>query len=385
MSLVNLFKSLLSPPVDKMKLTDLPVEMVLGCLSYLRLEELLPIRLVSHNLFHITSVPEHLSDSLMSRLLRQEIIQDEEIQRHVADIVTQLQKSAKGNELTQCTIPNCYQAISTALTIHNGRAWVLQNRHNTVPWLKDWDHSTMIILAAWMGLTNVVKAALSQSTDANSSHFRLGNLLYAAAYTKDVAMTKDLISYGVSRQRREGVYGDALQLAAYRDSEEIIRVLLASEPRLRASIASDVAYGCFGGAFHAAAAAGNDKLVKMLLERKANPNIPGRLHRTPMFLAARSGRAGVVRQLIENREADPNTSDYMNHSPLLVAVQEGNESVVRVLLGCEYVHVNAAGVKGITPTALLAAAMNGSVRLVKLLLDRPDIDVNRTGQSSPPS
>jgi uncharacterized protein len=88
---------------------------------------------------------------------------------------------------------------------------------------------------------------------------------------------------------------------------------------------------------------------------------------TPLDVAAAEGSSRLVRVLLDNR-ADPNISGRNGTSPLEDASLKGFDSVVSLLLdrGAQVNRINA----GSGTTALYAAASFGKGEVVKLLLDR---------------
>ncbi|EHA22640.1 hypothetical protein ASPNIDRAFT_173584, partial [Aspergillus niger ATCC 1015] len=108
------------------------------------------------------------------------------------------------------------------------------------------------------------------------------------------------------------------------------------------------------------------------------------MQRNALFLAARSGRANVVKLLLHSGLINPNVPDSHGISPLLAAIQEGHEKVVRLLLQISEVKLNDTGRTGNIPTPLVAAASQGEARIVRMLLKRPDIDINRSTYGTSP-
>ncbi|GCB18862.1 serine/threonine-protein phosphatase 6 regulatory ankyrin repeat subunit B [Aspergillus awamori] len=357
-----------------MGLADLCVDVVLEFLGYLSLEELLQLRMVCRylnevivvNLLYITTVDKRISNRLLSRVLLEYLSQDRALKAQVTKIRNYMRTYASETDRKKCTTRCCLRAISIALTTYNGRDWVLQNYKTAViPWIESWNEDKSCItflLAAWMGLQNIITSALDRGINANTSHPLLGDALFAAAYNNDINLAKELILRGVNRRKREGAFGDAFQLAAYRGSDQFVHTMLMADPGLRhyITLATTPGYGPFGSAFNAAAAAGCNRV------------------RNALFLAARNGRANVVKLLLHSGLIDPNVPDSHGISPLLAAIQEGHEKVVRLLLQISEVKLNDTGRTGNIPTPLVAAASQGKARIVRMLLKRPDIDINRS-------
>lgn len=84
-----------------------------------------------------------------------------------------------------------------------------------------------------------------------------------------------------------------------------------------------------------AAFAGNEKLVKFLLEQEGiQVNKAANRNRglTPLFLAAHKGHANVVELLLGNKETDVNHGWEGGITPLLSAADSGHDEVVKMVL-----------------------------------------------------
>jgi len=82
---------------------------------------------------------------------------------------------------------------------------------------------------------------------------------------------------------------------------------------------------------HSAAFGGHVEIVKLLLERGADPNAKTDDGLTPLHIAAFKGHVDVVRVLLEHG-ANPNAKDNNGQTPLHYAVQEGHVEIVKSLL-----------------------------------------------------
>ena len=130
---------------------------------------------------------------------------------------------------------------------------------------------------------------------------------------------------------------------------------------------------------HRTAEYGHTDLVKLLMDRGADPNEADKSGTTPLHWAAKSGRACLVKLLIE-RGADPDKKDDTGKTPLFKAVEynqferhtEATDSVRILLDGGADPNVHAWD-----PTPLHRAAEFGRKDLVKLLLER-GADPNET-------
>lgn len=160
-------------------------------------------------------------------------------------------------------------------------------------------------------------------------------------------------------------------------------------------------------ALHLVAEAGQDSLVKLLLQHDADQNIQDQLGRTALFLAAEHGHTATVEALLDqpfgaaevdmrdiqgrtalhvaaeqghtnmarkllDRSAAPDLQDSLGRTPLLLAAENGERDVVAMLLA-EDARQDLADSNGRTP--LLLAVANGDRAIVKALLDHPLADM----------
>jgi len=127
-----------------------------------------------------------------------------------------------------------------------------------------------------------------------------------------------------------------------------------------------------------AAEKGNERMVKWLLERGANPNT--QYYGTPLSSAADRGHEGVLRALLKRSDVNPNIADPTGATPLWWAAYNGNEGVMSILLERNDLDPNIPDTL-YHSSPLMMAAKTGGVRVVSRLLKRDDIDVNRVYSS----
>jgi ankyrin repeat protein len=84
----------------------------------------------------------------------------------------------------------------------------------------------------------------------------------------------------------------------------------------------------------------------------------------PLMVAAREGKADVVRALLSGNDVNVNITEAQGNTPLIEAARFGHDDVVRVLIerGADLKVKNKDG-----QTALMLAAKNGHDDVVKIL------------------
>ena len=153
-----------------------------------------------------------------------------------------------------------------------------------------------------------------------------------------------------------------LMWAALCGSEDMVELLLKydKEPD---------AHEKFGRtALSFAAEEGHEAIVEkfLLLGESINRDSPDSHGRTPLFYAARQGHLRTVQLLLESR-ADPNVPTRMGETPLFPAVHNGHLAIVRLLLLEKEVDCDHQNEFGATP--LLYASEGSNPKMVQLLLE----------------
>jgi ankyrin repeat protein len=125
---------------------------------------------------------------------------------------------------------------------------------------------------------------------------------------------------------------------------------------------------------------GHEAVVRQLLERDdvdvATANVHGV---SALMQAAGHGHEAVVELLLGRDNVDVNAKDTFGMTALMQAAANGHEAVFKQLLAeRDIVDVNAFSLS--RQTALMQAAMYGHDAVVKLLVERDDVDVNAKGQ-----
>jgi ankyrin repeat protein len=195
--------------------------------------------------------------------------------------------------------------------------------------------------------------------------------LYVAAFLNftpamKIIWVKDQTQLNVPGGQR----GTPLAVACLRGCESAFDLLVSwgADPNIKA--------GNCGVAITAALYGGQKRIVKALLEKRVNLNIPTPTGETPLFVAAGQEDPEIVRLLIEAGAALDGTDQF---TPLRIASALGHIEVVKVLLD-KRASIDLID-NGYTP--LHAAILRGHYSIVELLLQKganPNIS-NNNGDS----
>ncbi|KAE8320138.1 ankyrin repeat-containing domain protein [Aspergillus transmontanensis] len=370
-----------------MGLQELCVETVVTILRSLDVQDILNLRCVCRymdqiilgNMLYLEQYNLTMNDRLWSRLLYEKIAHDVSSHESISWIVSRLRSLST----VQCCAEDCTQAISAALVSYKGRAWVAKNLKSVMHWAESMDDFVIMVLGAWLGLRDLVRMLLDNGMLADESHDYLGSAMYAAAFNDDELLAELLLDHGASAWKMDGVYGDALQFAAYKGSKNVARRLLDTHVPKEAS-PNTFGYGPYGSPLGAAAAAGHDDIVRLCLKWHKYPRQLGPHLRSPLFYAARSGKAGVAKILLDGGEMRPNLDDDFNDTPLSVAVKHNHEDVVSVLLSSAKVRADYSGARRGKLTPLQIAAANGYTNIIRMLLRRRDVEVREKEDEESP-
>jgi len=131
---------------------------------------------------------------------------------------------------------------------------------------------------------------------------------------------------------------------------------------------------------HFAARVGDEDVVRMLLEKKGDPNAKNMGGITPLHQATETDRIEVARMLLA-KDADPNAKTAISIAPLHLAATQSNVNILRLLLQ-KRADLNAKGHAG--TTALHSASLQGSEDVVRLLLEnQADPNVKKSLSETP--
>ncbi|ERF71929.1 hypothetical protein EPUS_06488 [Endocarpon pusillum Z07020] len=254
--------------------------------------------------------------------------------------------------------------------------------------------STALFLAAYTGCEPVVKALLKAEAKADKQNIYKSTPIHRAAEGGYVGCIKLLIEAGANplQKKRSNVtpvqlalssghpeaveqllepmkknsppiseYEETLVLLARRGFENGVKKVL-EHPLLNLD-STDSLYG--QSPLSHAAENGHEGIVRLLLQKGANPNSTDLAGRSPLSWAALNGREAVV-QLLLDKGANADLSDNEGWNALHLAVADNCESIVKLLLE-KGVGTSATLKSGYT--ALDLAVNNSSPDMVRLLVD----------------
>jgi ankyrin repeat protein len=221
--------------------------------------------------------------------------------------------------------------------------------------------STPLFFAAESGKANVVEYLLNNGADANIPDAGKRVPLHVAAQAGDLESVKLLLpktTDGINV--KENYDYTPLFFAAESGKANVVEYLLNNGADANIPDAGKRV------PLHVAAQTGDMESVKLLLPKTTGGiNFKGNDNYTPLFFAAESSKANVVKYLLDNG-ADANIDCY-GDLPLHVAVQAGDLESAKLLLPKTKGGMNVKGDWDMTP--LFFAAQKGKANIVEYLLN----------------
>ncbi|CAI6098765.1 unnamed protein product [Clonostachys chloroleuca] len=288
--------------------------------------------------------------------------------------------------------------------------------------------STVVLpLASFRGDEEGVTVLLSSGGNPDVCHSVFGKPLYNAAYNNHVHIIKLLAKHGGSLQT-SGQFGSLIEVACRQGHIETLQYLLDTIPMRESKKSSSKALllACRNGheevvrdllqwvgsmsavdqtwrelgshlgfktigtrrqidlncsiinegtPLAAAVANGNEAIVRMLTARDDVQQHFGRSRFCPLWLAVKQDHASIVGLLLDRYHLEPNIIIKRDMTLLCAAAGLGSASVVRMLLQRSDIDPNfRAQEKHTTPLSL--AVLRCHIEVVRLLLEREDIDPN---------
>jgi len=222
------------------------------------------------------------------------------------------------------------------------------------------DQRTLAMLAAVLGDLRLLRALIQRGVDLNRRHAGLTPLLAATRDSligrPEAVMT--LLANGADPRVTDAEGRTPLHFAVLLDDPDVAAQLLDANAQIDA---------CNRDGFSplgVACAAGNWRMAKFLLDRRAKPEPTGG---QPVLLAAVAGEddpTGLM--LLQKFKANVNARGRLGRSPLMNACLAGNRQIVEALLAAGAA-INAHDEHGVTP--LLEAARAGATELLPRLAE----------------
>ena len=213
--------------------------------------------------------------------------------------------------------------------------------------------------AAINGNLPVVNILLRKGADINHSDEKGRTALYLAAQLGHSDVVTQLLSSGATMQTVSDSGNTPFSAAAEHGHCQIMQKLVSQGYR-----PSQIDIECLNTKLREAAKAGNDELIKTLLELGTNINHTNSEGNTPLIFASDSGHTSTVKVLLE-AGANINSTSLIGETPLSWASCRGHISTVYALLEAR-ADVNLADTEGRTP--LYWAVQTGSTEMVEALL-----------------
>lgn len=209
---------------------------------------------------------------------------------------------------------------------------------------------------------DIVEMLLEQKPKMDIYGDKYDNPLQVACASGKIAIAKRLIEAGSDLNRKGGFYGTALYAACIVEKKDLVELLLdnGADPNTQEC-------GDRDNPLQTACEAGNEAIVRLLLEKKANSNLHGGIYGGALQAACFSGKSTIVQLLLENG-ADIKFRGGFYETPLQAAVKSGIEAVVQLVLDCGE-SVNEKGGNYSYPVVRASAGKPSSDPVLRLLLE----------------
>ncbi|PON29848.1 hypothetical protein TGAM01_v201214 [Trichoderma gamsii] len=243
------------------------------------------------------------------------------------------------------------------------------------------DIHNLLFSAAVKGHEEVVELLLKTSrVSPNARNMRNETPLLCAAKGDHEAAIKVLLERGADPNHRDNFNQTPLLYAAEKGNVAIVNALLGKGADLnykkdgdktlllcdikgeRQNYQMDVG----GTPLLCAIKGGHEQIVRILLEKGADPNSRNIVGQTPLLDAAARGSVAIVKALLD-KGADLNYKIGTSGTPLSHAIRRGHAEIVKILL---------EGGANLDRMSLFIAAKHGQEVVVKALLER-GVDPNR--------
>jgi len=188
--------------------------------------------------------------------------------------------------------------------------------------LKTSKGKTALMLAAAGGFTDTVKVLVNRGADVNTRDNYETTALIAAATAGHPETVGLLIDYGADATFKDSSGGSALSNATFFGHTEVVLTVLEKMKQIPAETGDELLL--------LAAGLGHEKIAAALLSSGIDANARGIKQRTPLMAAAAFNKIALVKLLLE-RGADPEAVDDDGNTALQVAQDKNNQEIVSLL------------------------------------------------------
>lgn len=230
--------------------------------------------------------------------------------------------------------------------------------HSADPWLPNTDGQVAVLMAALDKFSDFCAPALDKGNSLIASSREASLALVCASAIGRIDIVTSLVRGGTRIDYLAPNGFRALAAASLNGHISVIQLLLNEDALVNPSAGVPTALTC-------AAEKGYDAIVDLLMERGADPNLPGRGGWTPLFYAVAHGNSHIAKRLLE-AGGYLGVRSRSGMTPLHIAARENHEGVAKLLLDLK-ANIEARDDDGDTP--LHFAVMSEHVEVLHLLLD----------------
>ena len=201
------------------------------------------------------------------------------------------------------------------------------------------------------------------------------NVFFYAVRKGEIKEVESILDEGLDVESEDRIGWTAMIRAAEHGQQSIIQLLLQR--------GASVHHGTIGNRLpiHFASEYGHVNIVEVLLSQdKSQLNLRDHLGQTPLHKASRNGRKEVVKFLLSQNEIEADPEDNDGWRPLMHAITDEDGLMVEMILEYPEVDPNHR-LKDHGQTPLwLAITTKDDDRILQLLLQRSDLELNRTAR-----
>ena len=195
-------------------------------------------------------------------------------------------------------------------------------------------HTALMLAVGATGCVNadIAKMLISAGANVNAKYVPLGSsALNGAASSGDIECVRLLLENGADANLGSERGGFPLVSAISHNMDYIESDIISAIIHLLLENGADTSLSdTFGTALAHAAAGGEEKCLKLLVDAGADVNAPGFKGMTPLLWAAKNGQTGTTRLLIESG-ADTHAADERGQTALSIALENGYEEIASLL------------------------------------------------------